>query len=138
MSNDPNESTRKLWQRFQDDGKVSRCKSTGRPRVTTPNEDRHLAVTAKRNRQSTASDLSRQLFSSPSTTVSRHTVYKRLEHIGLYAPKPVRRVPLTANHCRPRLIWSREHALWIPQQWSCVMFSPTSPGLVCSLLLAGL
>ncbi|GFX24137.1 HTH_Tnp_Tc3_2 domain-containing protein [Trichonephila clavipes] len=47
------------WQRFQDDGNVSRCFSTGRPRVTTPNEDWYLAVTAKRNRRSIASDLSR-------------------------------------------------------------------------------
>ncbi|GFW98869.1 uncharacterized protein TNCV_4654961 [Trichonephila clavipes] len=38
----------RLWQRFQDDGNVSRCYSTGRPRVTTPNEDRYLAVTAKK------------------------------------------------------------------------------------------
>ncbi|GFU34569.1 cubilin [Trichonephila clavipes] len=34
-------------QRFQDDGDVSRCYSTGRPRVTTPNEDQYLAVTGK-------------------------------------------------------------------------------------------
>ncbi|GFX63976.1 acetylcholinesterase-1 [Trichonephila clavipes] len=27
----------RLWQRFQDDGNVSRCYSTSRPRVTTPN-----------------------------------------------------------------------------------------------------
>ncbi|GFX16670.1 transposable element Tcb1 transposase [Trichonephila clavipes] len=32
----------KLWQRFQDDGNVSRCYSTGHPRVTTPNKDRYL------------------------------------------------------------------------------------------------
>ncbi|GFT55914.1 transposable element Tcb1 transposase [Trichonephila clavipes] len=31
--------------------------------------------------------------------------------------------PLTATHCRLRLTWSREHTLWTPQQWSCVMFS---------------
>ncbi|GBO03549.1 Cubilin, partial [Araneus ventricosus] len=78
----------RLWQRFQDDGNVSRCYSTGRPRVTTPNEDRYLAVTAKRNRRSTASDLSPQLSSATA--------------------------------------WSREHALWTPQQWSCVMFSDES------------
>ncbi|GFU06786.1 transposable element Tcb1 transposase [Trichonephila clavipes] len=59
----------RLWQRFQDDGNVSRCYSTGCPRVTTPNEGRYLAVTAKRNRQSTASDLSRQLSSATGTTV---------------------------------------------------------------------
>ncbi|GFV88447.1 uncharacterized protein TNCV_1242601 [Trichonephila clavipes] len=32
----------RLWQRFQDDGNVSRCYSTGRPRVTTPNGDRYI------------------------------------------------------------------------------------------------
>ncbi|GFX87839.1 uncharacterized protein TNCV_4373041 [Trichonephila clavipes] len=32
----------RLWQRFQDDGNVSRGYSTGRLRVTTPNEDRYI------------------------------------------------------------------------------------------------
>ncbi|GBL78911.1 hypothetical protein AVEN_67415-1 [Araneus ventricosus] len=93
----------RLWQRFRDDGNVSRCYSTGRPRVTTPNEDRYLAVTAKRNRRSTASDLSRQLSSATGTTVSRQTVYRRLGHIGLYARRPVRCVPLTATLLSPAI-----------------------------------
>ncbi|GFV62745.1 transposable element Tcb2 transposase [Trichonephila clavipes] len=49
-----------------------------------------------------------------------------LRQIGLYAHRPVRWVPLTTTHCRLRLTWSREHALWTPQQWSCVMFSDES------------
>ncbi|GFS61602.1 transposable element Tcb1 transposase [Trichonephila clavipes] len=83
----------RLWKRFQEDG------------------------------YSAASYLSRQLSSATGTTVSRKTVDRRLGHIGLYARRPVRCVPLIATHCRPRLTWSREHALWTPQQWSCVMFS---------------
>ncbi|GFV71963.1 transposable element Tcb2 transposase [Trichonephila clavipes] len=47
-------------------------------------------------------------------------------HIGLYARMPVRCVPLTVTYCRLRLTWSIEHALWTPQQWSCVMFSDES------------
>ncbi|GFY23882.1 transposable element Tcb1 transposase [Trichonephila clavipes] len=85
-----------------------------------------LAVTTKRNRRSTASDLSRQLSSATGMTVSRQTVYRRLGHIGLYARRPIRCVPLTATHCRLRLTWSREHALWTPQQWCGVMFSDES------------
>ncbi|GFX09792.1 transposable element Tcb1 transposase [Trichonephila clavipes] len=92
----------RLWQRFQDD------------------------VTTKRNRRCTVSDLPRQLSSATGTTVSRKTVYRRLGHIDLYARKPVRCVPLTTTHCCLRLTWSREHALWTPQQWSCVMFSDES------------
>ncbi|GFX44895.1 transposable element Tcb1 transposase [Trichonephila clavipes] len=50
-------------------------------------------------------------------------MYRCLGHIGLYAHRPVRCVPLNTTHCHLRLTWSREHALWTPQQWSCVMFS---------------
>ncbi|GFU82645.1 transposable element Tcb1 transposase [Trichonephila clavipes] len=116
----------RLWQRFQDDGNVSRCYSTGHPRVTTPNEDRYLAVSAKRNRRITTSDLSRQLSSATGMTVSRQTMYRRLGYIVLYARRPFRCYSLTATHCRLRLKWSKEHALWTPQQWSCVMFSDES------------
>ncbi|GFU25661.1 HTH_Tnp_Tc3_2 domain-containing protein [Trichonephila clavipes] len=31
----------------------------------------------------------------------------------------------TATHCHLRLTWV-EHALWAPQQWSCVIFSDES------------
>ncbi|GFY02549.1 HTH_Tnp_Tc3_2 domain-containing protein [Trichonephila clavipes] len=62
----------------------------------------NMAATAKRNRRITASDLSRQLSSATGTTVSRPTVYRLLGHIGPYARKPVRYVPLTATHCRLR------------------------------------
>ncbi|GFU90177.1 nibrin [Trichonephila clavipes] len=89
----------RLWQRIQDD------------------------VTAKRNRRSTASNLSRQLSSDTSTTVSRQSAYRRLWHIDMYARRAVRYVPLTTNYFRLRLTCSREHALWTPQQCSCVMFS---------------
>ncbi|KFM69373.1 Transposable element Tc1 transposase, partial [Stegodyphus mimosarum] len=116
----------RLWQQFQDDGNVRRRYSIGRPRVTKPNEDRYLAVTAKRNRRSTASDLSRQLSSATGTTISRQTVYRGLGQIGLYARTPVRCVPLTPAHSRLRLAWSREYALWTPKLWACVMFSDES------------
>ncbi|GFW87672.1 transposable element Tcb1 transposase [Trichonephila clavipes] len=92
------------------------------PRVSSPgiNNDSKMMVIKRR---SSASDLSRQLSSAIGTTVSRQTIYRRLGHIGLYARRPVRCVPLTATHRRLRLTWSRE---WSPQQWSCVMFSDES------------
>ncbi|GFU95182.1 transposable element Tcb1 transposase [Trichonephila clavipes] len=59
-------------------------------------------------------------------TVLWQTLYRRLGHIRLYTQRPVRCVPLTATHFRLRLTWSGEHALWTPQQWSCVIFSDES------------
>ncbi|GFW71611.1 transposable element Tcb1 transposase [Trichonephila clavipes] len=92
------------------------------PRVSSPgfgNDSKRMVI----NSRSTGSDLSRQLSSTTGTIVSRQTVYRCLGPIGLYARRPVTCVPLSATHCRLRLTWSREHALWTPQQWSCVMFS---------------
>ncbi|GFY19300.1 transposable element Tcb1 transposase [Trichonephila clavipes] len=91
------------------------------PRVSSPgfgNDSKMMVI----NRRNTA----RQLSLATSTTVSRQTMYRRLGHIGPYARRPVRCVPLTATHCRLRLTWSREHALRTPQQWFCVMFSDES------------
>ncbi|GFY26845.1 transposable element Tcb1 transposase [Trichonephila clavipes] len=94
-------------------------------RVSFPNFGNDSKIKAI-NRRSTASDLSRELSSAIATIVSRQTVYRRLGHIGLYARKPVRCVPLTATHCHLRVTWSREHALCAPQQWSSGMFSDES------------
>ncbi|GFV32112.1 transposable element Tcb1 transposase [Trichonephila clavipes] len=63
----------RFWQRFHDDGNVNRRYSSGRPRITTPNEDRYLAFTDIRNRRSKALDLSCPLSSAIGTTVSRKT-----------------------------------------------------------------
>ncbi|GFX60930.1 transposable element Tcb1 transposase [Trichonephila clavipes] len=70
------------------------------PRVSSPgfgNGSKMIVI------RSTASGLSRQLSSATGTAVLRQTVYRRLGHIGLYARRPVRCVPLTATHCRLRL-----------------------------------
>ncbi|GFV82356.1 transposable element Tcb1 transposase [Trichonephila clavipes] len=41
----------RLWQRFQDDGNMSRCYSTGRSRVTTQDEDRYIFVSYCQKKQ---------------------------------------------------------------------------------------
>ncbi|GFW33697.1 transposable element Tcb1 transposase [Trichonephila clavipes] len=76
--------------------------------------DSKMMLLPKETDGSTASDLSRQLSSATSTTVSRQTVCRHLGHIGLYARRPLRCVPFTATHCRLRLTWSTENALWTP------------------------
>ncbi|GFX68608.1 transposable element Tcb1 transposase [Trichonephila clavipes] len=54
------------------------------------------------------------------------SVISRLGNDSKMMVMPVRCVPLTATHCRLRLTWSKEHVLWTPQKWSCVMFSDES------------
>ncbi|GFV82047.1 transposable element Tcb2 transposase [Trichonephila clavipes] len=97
------------------------------PRVTTPNNDQCIwQLLPKETDGAHHQTCLVSLSSATGTTVSRQTVYRRLGHIGLYARRLVRCVPLTATHCRLRLTWSKEHAFRTPQQWSCVMFSDES------------
>ncbi|GFV60550.1 transposable element Tcb1 transposase [Trichonephila clavipes] len=110
----------RLWQRFQDDGNVSRCYSTG------PHELQRRMKTSSYCQKKQTEDSIKPVSSAIGTTVLRQTVHRRLEHIGLYARRPVRCVPLTTTHCRLRLTWSREHAMWAPQQCSCGLFSDKS------------
>ncbi|GFW11918.1 HTH_Tnp_Tc3_2 domain-containing protein [Trichonephila clavipes] len=78
----------RLWQRFQDDGNVSRCYSTGRSELKRRMRTGIWQLLPKETRRSTASDLSRQLSSATGTIVSRQTMYRRLGHVGLYARRP--------------------------------------------------
>ncbi|GFV81519.1 uncharacterized protein TNCV_52431 [Trichonephila clavipes] len=66
-------SISRFRQRFQDDGNVSRCYSTGRPLVIQRRIRTGIWQLLPKNRRSTVSDLSRQLSSATCTTVSRES-----------------------------------------------------------------
>ncbi|KAJ4425482.1 hypothetical protein ANN_28098 [Periplaneta americana] len=77
----------------------------GRPWVTTPQEDRYLTLTARRNRTMPARQLSSELAAASGVGVSRQTVYRRLRAGGLCARRPAVCVQLTRVHIRNRLYW---------------------------------
>lgn len=115
-----------LWKQFLETGSISRKPGQGRPRATTDNEDHYLALTAKRHRYSTASQLSRELNAATGTRISRHTVARRLHETGLYARKPAVCIPLNPCHKRERLAWCRQHLPWTSLQWGNVLFTDES------------
>ncbi|GFV30057.1 uncharacterized protein TNCV_1195041 [Trichonephila clavipes] len=93
----------RLRQRFKDDGNVSRCYSTGRPRVTTPNEDRKIcSYCQKKQTEHSIRPVSSALFQLPVRQFQEDHA-QTLRHIGLYARRPIRCVPLTATQCHLRL-----------------------------------
>ncbi|GFX77118.1 HTH_Tnp_Tc3_2 domain-containing protein [Trichonephila clavipes] len=98
-----------VWKLFQNGENVSRGKnvSTGHSRVTTPNEDHYLVVTAKRTRQNTASDLSRQLSVAPFQDKPCTDVWDILAYM-LAGRSDV--FLLMTTHCRLRLACSRKYA----------------------------
>ncbi|GFX00389.1 transposable element Tcb2 transposase [Trichonephila clavipes] len=116
----------RLWQRFQRTGDVTRQPVSGRPRFTTPHQDRYLVISVRCQRGSTARALGSALTVATGIRISRQTIYRRLTHTGLYARRPAVCIPLTSVHKRARLNWSLKHKHWSVGEWANVMSSDES------------
>ncbi|GFU59604.1 transposable element Tcb2 transposase [Trichonephila clavipes] len=115
----------RIWNRFLETGSAGRRPGQGRRRATTPNEDRYLVLTARRNRNMNAT-LQQHLRSATGTTVSTQTVRNRLHGVGLHAHRTMVCVRLTSRHRRDHRGWATEHVNWRKNEWSNVLFSDES------------
>ncbi|GFT37398.1 transposable element Tcb2 transposase, partial [Trichonephila clavipes] len=97
--------------------------SSGRPRGTTPADDRYIVLQARRNRRQTAGEIARHTTQATGRPISRFTVARRLHGGGLFARRPVRCVPLTPAHRRRRSLWCREHRNWRDNEWGRILFT---------------
>ncbi|GFS94471.1 transposable element Tcb2 transposase [Trichonephila clavipes] len=111
---------------FQTTGTAIRGFSSGRPRGTTPADDRYIVLQARRNRRQTAGEIARHTTQATGRPISRFTVARRLHGGGLFARRPVRCVPLTPAHRRRRSLWCREHRNWRDNEWGRVLFTDES------------
>ncbi|GFU23767.1 transposable element Tcb1 transposase [Trichonephila clavipes] len=66
----------RLWRQFQTTGTAIRGFSSGRPRGTTPADDRYIVLQARRNRRQTAGE------------IARHTTHRRLDDRYRILPCP--------------------------------------------------
>ncbi|GFU63514.1 transposable element Tcb2 transposase [Trichonephila clavipes] len=116
----------RLWQRFQRAENVTREPVSGRPRVTTPRQDRYLVISARHQMGSTARELGSALTVATGIRISRQTVYRRLNYASLHARRPAVCIPLTSAHKLACLNWSLKHRHWSVGEGTNVMFSDES------------
>ncbi|GFU81818.1 transposable element Tcb1 transposase [Trichonephila clavipes] len=89
----------RLWRQFQTTGTAIRGFSSGRPRGTTPADDRYIVLQARRNRRQTAGE------------IARHTTQC---------------VPLTPAHRRRRSLWCHGTPELRDNEWGRVLFTDES------------
>ncbi|GFS88009.1 transposable element Tcb1 transposase [Trichonephila clavipes] len=78
----------RLWRQFQTTGTAIRGFNSGRPRGTTPADDRYIVLQARRNRRQTAGEIARHTTQVTGRPISRFTVARRLHGGGLLARRP--------------------------------------------------
>ncbi|GFT78243.1 HTH_Tnp_Tc3_2 domain-containing protein [Trichonephila clavipes] len=119
----------RLWDQYQSEDSVSRRPVPGRPRATTPAEDRFLALSARRRRTTAVPQLVADHFQASGRRISATTVRNRLHNAGLYARRPVVCVPLNGRLRRNRLCWARENMFLGRSNNGLLCCSQTSPDL---------
>ncbi|GFY26916.1 transposable element Tcb1 transposase [Trichonephila clavipes] len=111
---------------FQTTRTAIRGFSSGRPRGTTPADDRYIVLQARRNRRQAAGEIDRYTTQATVRPISRFTVVRTLHGGGLFARRPVPCVTLTPAHRRRRTLWCREHRNWRDNEWGRVLFTDES------------
>ena len=115
------QSINNLKNKYQATGTVVDKPRSGRPRVTTAAEDRHIRTTHLRNRFQTAAETSRQF--RQARPVCKKTILRRLRAAGIVARLPAKRILLRRRHTIARLQWAQQHRRWAVRQWDNVVFS---------------
>ncbi|GFT18953.1 transposable element Tcb1 transposase [Trichonephila clavipes] len=116
----------RLWKQFQTAQTAVQWPAGGCPRVTTPAEDRYIAIVAKRNHRASSTRVTSTVTASIGKAISTATVRRRLHMNVLYARVLPICVPPSIESRGARLKWCREHYNWTVSDWDNVMFTDES------------
>lgn len=102
-----------LWNRFHLHGTVNDGPRSGRPRITTRDQDRYIRIQHLRDRFRTATLTAVASVGLHNRPVSWWTIRRRLHEGGLQAHRPFRGPTLSQEIRQNRLPWAR----WSFQRW---------------------
>ena len=106
----------RLWNRFRQSGSTADAPRSGRPRVTTPAQDRFIRLRHLRNRFLSAQSTVQAL--PGNQKISRQTVRNRIHGARLRVYRPYQGNVLTKRHRQARMLWANQHqALTLRKHW---------------------
>ncbi len=115
-----------LATRYEETGTVNVNQGRGRPRITTPDQDRWMVLQHLRDRFHPATQTAAETVCQNNNPLSADTVRRCLVEQDLLSRWPCRCQQLNALHRRNRLRWCREHSCWTRRQWNTILFSDES------------
>lgn len=123
---------KKICRRLKNGDNGERKSGSGRPRKTTPREDRYLVTEALKTRDSsevcpTAGDLAKPLMERSSTKISPTTVQRRLRGRNIKKCAKTKKPFVSAVNRRKRVEFARRRRDWTIEEWKKVLWSDESP-----------
>ena len=115
-----------LIRRYNETHEVKDRHRSGRPRATTPQEDRRIRLLSLRSRTTPATTIRATIRNERRVQqgLSVQTVRNRLHESGLRSRKACVKPALTERHRQVRLAWARQHGS--SGHTSCLVMSPGS------------
>ncbi|GFW12050.1 transposable element Tcb2 transposase [Trichonephila clavipes] len=90
----------RVWKQWTDEHRTSRKTGSGRRKVTSARDDRHMLSMEVNDRKACSRQLAARLSTATGVLMSASSIRRRLLHRGLRARVPLYRIPLTTNHRR--------------------------------------
>ena len=111
---------------YNDTGKIVSAFKTGRPRKTSAREDRIMQRMSLKDRFMSCTEIKRVMNSTSCVNVSRQTVSRRLQEIGLFNRTPWKKPLVSSKNKKKRLEFANRYVIWTYENWAKVFFSDES------------
>ena len=108
---------------YNDTGKRVSAFKTGRPRKTSAREDRIMQLMSLKDRLKSWTEIKRVMNSTSCVNVSRQTVSRRLQEIGLFNRTPRKKPLVCSKNKKKRLEFANRYVIWTYENWAKVFFS---------------
>ena len=107
---------------YNDTGKIVSAFKTDRPRKTLARGDRMMQRMSLKDHFKSCTEIKRVMNSNLCVNVSRQTVSRWLQEIGLFNRIP-RKKPLVSSKNKKRLEFANRYVIWTYENWAKVFFS---------------
>ena len=116
----------RLLTRYRLYGTVNDLRRSGRLRVTTARQDRHIRTSHLRNRFQTALATAAVTLGRTNNRISAQTMRNRLTERDIKCMRPYHGQMLTRRHRRERMNWVCQRQRWTRHQWISILFTDES------------
>lgn len=114
------------WNRYRTEGETKRRRGSGRPKLTSRDQERRLCLAVKRNRFAPVCRVYPQWAAASGICCSSRTARRIVFSAGLHSRRALIRIPLSPCHRRLRKQWANEHMHWPEDEWMNVLWTDES------------